>query len=54
MLSALSGNTSGSILGLAIKRQSGSSVEVHFRVDPGTLLRLGALSELLGYRRCFR
>ena len=41
------------ILGLTIKSQSLGSVEVDLGVDPRTLLRLGALSELLGNCRCF-
>ena len=51
--SALLGNTTSGILGLALKRQSLGSVEVDLGVDPCALLGLGALGELLGYCRCF-
>lgn len=51
--SALLWNTSPGVLGLALKRQGLGSVEVDLGVDPCALLGLGALSELLGYCRCF-
>lgn len=41
------------VLGLALKREGLGPVEVDLGVDPGALLGLGALGELLGDRRCF-
>ena len=49
----LAGDTLSGVLGLTLKRKSLSSVEVNLGVDTGSLLGLGALSELLGYCRCF-
>ena len=49
----LAGDTLSGVLGLTLKRKGLASVEVNLGVDTGSLLGLVALSELLGYCRCF-